>query len=76
MLLCLASATHNYKWVENTAIGLPWDQTFANLGSLNTHFLPIAIDLIGWKGGPRMIIVVRTDNKGFVATSYFYVSQW
>ena len=29
--LCLAIATHNFKWVEIAHIGLIWDQTFANL---------------------------------------------
>ena len=28
--LCLATATHNFKWVEITHICLIWDHTFAN----------------------------------------------
>ena len=28
--LCLATATHNFKWVKFTEISLIWDQTFAN----------------------------------------------
>ena len=27
--LCLATATHNFKWVKITDICLNWDQTFA-----------------------------------------------
>ena len=29
--LCLATATHNFKWMKITDICLIWDQTFANL---------------------------------------------
>ena len=29
--LCLATATHNFKWMKVTQSGLIWDQTFANL---------------------------------------------
>ena len=30
-MLCLATATHNFKWVKITQIYLIWDRTFANL---------------------------------------------
>ena len=29
--LCLATATHNFKWVKITHIVFSWDQTFANI---------------------------------------------
>ena len=29
--LCLATATHNFKWVTITDICLIWNQTFANI---------------------------------------------
>ena len=35
---CLATATHNFKWVKINHICLIWDQTLANL-DVNTHFI-------------------------------------
>ena len=35
--LCLATATHNFKWVKIINICLIWDKTFANL-DVYTHF--------------------------------------
>ena len=39
--LCLATATHNFKWVKITHICLIGDRTFANLDvSNNSDFIP------------------------------------
>ena len=41
--LCLANATHNFKWLKITHICLIWAQIFANL-DVQTHiFFPIKV---------------------------------
>ena len=45
MKLCLAIATHNFKWVKITRICLIWDQAFANYGAYTLVSLPISVIL-------------------------------
>ena len=46
-MLCLATATHNFKRVKITHIYLIWDQTFANLKFEHISF-PILILGVIW----------------------------
>ena len=41
--LCLATATHNFKWVKITNIWFIWDQTFANVDVQTPILLPISV---------------------------------
>ena len=40
-MLCLATATHNIKWLKITDLYLIWDQTFANIAVQTPISLPI-----------------------------------
>ena len=45
--LCLATTTHNLKWVKINDICLIWAQIFANLDVwTDTHFVPDNSDLV------------------------------
>ena len=41
--LCLATASHNFKWVKITHICLIWDETFANLDVYTLISVPITV---------------------------------
>ena len=41
--LCLATATHNFKWVKITQIGLVWDQTLVNLDVYSPILFPVIL---------------------------------
>ena len=41
--LCLATATHNFKWVKKIHICLIWDQTFENPDVKTLISFPIAV---------------------------------
>ena len=45
--LCVATATHNFKWVKITRICLMGDETFANLDVLKTLFVRNICDFNG-----------------------------
>ena len=43
MNLCLATSTHNFKWVKITQICLIWDQIFASLGVYAIISFPVTV---------------------------------
>ena len=45
-MLCLATATHNFKMVKIAHMYLIWDQIFANSDGLNTNFISNNSDFI------------------------------
>ena len=52
-MLCLATATHNIKWVKITYICLFWH--ICKSWGLNTYFIPTNTD--------RLIRIIRNDNN-------------
>ena len=60
--LCLATATHNFKWLKITHICLIWHKIFFKSWCLNSNLFPNNSFLIGLQKRIKTTIVVISIN--------------